>query len=220
MRRRLLGLSRCLLVFTCLIVVSTAGWTQPDLSPLEKYRKLEFQPKPENFDKGWQERVALEYEIINAADLKALRGALKDGDAFVRAIAARALGILGDKESADALAQLVKSDKEYLVRIRAVESLGYLKMKPEAIELALKDRNLGVSWVAKLAADQLKSDVDYGKQLRDAYAKGIKREDIGRAKVGRPAPDFTAQTSEGKPFKLSAFLAKKPIAIYFAAYDG
>jgi hypothetical protein len=93
-------------------------------------------------------------------------------------------------------------------------------MKPDAIELALKDRDLGVSWVAKLAADQLKSDVDYAKPCRDAFAKGIKHEDIGRAKVGQPAPDFTAQTTEGKPYKLSTVLGKKPIAIYFAAYDG
>src|SRR5262249_61280930 len=107
-----------------LLLLPAVGWTQP-ASPLEKYRNLEFPPKAENFAKGWQDRVALEYEIINAADLKALRSALKDEDAFVRAIAARALGIRGDKDSADALAEPVKSDKEYLVRIRAVEALGY-----------------------------------------------------------------------------------------------
>jgi hypothetical protein len=196
-----------------------AGWTQPT-SPLEKYRRLPFPAKEENFAKGWQERVALEYEIINAADLKSLRLALKDDDPFVRAIAARALGILGDKDSADALAELVKSDKEYLVRIRAIESLGYLKMKPEVIQLATKDRDGGVSWVAKLAADQLKSDVDYAKQVREAYATGIKREAMGTAKLGKPAPDFTALTTDGKPFRLSSILGKKPIAIYFAAFDG
>src|SRR5262249_4287575 len=105
-----------------LLLLPHAGWTQPT-SPLEKYRRLEFPPKDVNFAKGWQERVVLEYEIINAAYLKALRIALKDEDPFVRAIAARTLGILGDKGSADALAELVKADKEYLVRIRAVESL-------------------------------------------------------------------------------------------------
>jgi hypothetical protein len=202
-----------------LFLLPCAAWDQPT-SPIEKYRKLEFPPKDENFAKGWQERVALEYEIINAADLKALRLALKDEDPFVRAIAARALGILGDKDSADALAELVKTDKEYLVRIRAVESLGYLKMKPQVIQMAIEDRDLGVSWVAKLAADQLKSDTDYAKQLREAYATPIQREAMGTAKVGQPAPDFTAQTSDGKPFKLSAIVGKKPIAIYFAAYDG
>src|SRR5262245_36963297 len=202
-----------------LLVLPHVGWTQP-VSPLEKYRRLEFPPKPENFAKGWPERVALEYEIINAADRKALRSALKDEDPFVRAIAARALGILGDKNSADALAELVKADQEYLVRIRAVESLGYLKMKPEVIQLAIKDRSGGVSWVAKLAAAQLKSDTDYAKQLPNAYATAIKREVIGGAKLGQPAPDLTALTSDGKPFRLSTALGKKPIAIYFAAYDG
>jgi hypothetical protein len=212
-------MNRMIIALAGLFLLPQAGWTQPT-SPLEKYRKLECPPKEENFAKGWQERVALEHEIINAADLKALRSALKDKDPFVRAIAARALGILGDKESADALAELVKADKEYFVRLRAVESLGYLKRKPEVIQLAIKDRNGGVSWVAKLAAEQLKSDTDYAKQLREAYATPIKREAIGSAKVGRPAPDFTAQTSDGKPFKLSTVLGKKPIAIYFAAYDG
>ena len=202
-----------------LFLLPCAGLSQPT-SPIERYRKLEFPPKDENFAKGWQERVALEYEIINTADLKALRLALKDEDPFVRAITARALGVLGDKDSADALAELVKADKEYLVRIRAVESLGYLKMKPQVIQMAIEDRDLGVSWVAKLAADQLKSDTDYAKQLREAYATPIQREAMGTAKVGQPAPDFTAQTSDGKAFKLSTIVGKKPIAIYFAAYDG
>jgi len=100
-----------------LLLLPHTGWAQPT-SPLETYRRLEYPPKDENFAKGWQERVALEYEIINAADRKALRSALKDEDPFVRAIAARALGILGDKDSADALAELVKADKEYFVRLR------------------------------------------------------------------------------------------------------
>ena len=80
------------IVLAGFLLLPYTGWTQPTL-PLEKYRRLQFPPKPENFTKGWQERVALEYEIINAADLKALRIALKDEDPFVRAIAARALGI-------------------------------------------------------------------------------------------------------------------------------
>lgn len=201
------------------LFLSYTGWTQPT-SALENYRRLQFPPKDENFAKGWQERVALEYEIINAADLRALRIALKDQDPFVRAIAARGLGILGDEDSVDALAELVKADTEYLVRIRAVESLGYLKMKPEVIQLAIEDRDRGVSWVAKLAADQLQSDTDYAKQLREAYATGIKREAMGTAKLGQPAPDFTARRSDGKPFRLSTILGKKPVALYFAAYDG
>ncbi|HKB39549.1 MAG TPA: HEAT repeat domain-containing protein, partial [Gemmataceae bacterium] len=141
-------------------------------------------------------------------------------DPFVRSIAARALGIRADKASAEMLADLVKSDPEYMVRARAVESLGLLKMKPEAIELAKKDPNDGVQWLARMAAGQIKSDMDCAALVQKAYATGISRDKLGVAKVGQPAPDFAALTSDGKPFKLSTVLGKKPIAIYFAAFDG
>lgn len=203
-----------------LVVLPATTWTQQPPTALERYRNLAFPPKEENFDKGWQERVALEVEIINSTDPDSLRTALKDRDPFVRSMAARALGIRADKDSAEALAKLVKSDPEYMVRIRALESLGYLKMKPEVIEVAKKDRHGGVQWTAIMAAGQVESPTDYAAQVRQAYAKGIKREAIGSAKVGQPAPDFTAQTTDGKPFKLSSVLGKKPITIYFAAFDG
>jgi peroxiredoxin len=38
--------------------------------------------------------------------------------------------------------------------------------------------------------------------------------------VGQPAPDFTARTIDGEAFQLSSVLGKKPIAIYFTAFDG
>jgi hypothetical protein len=208
--------------FVCadLLGQSAEVWSQQPASPIERYCKLEFTPTEENFDKGWQDRVGLEFEIINSADLAALRIALKDENAFVRSMAARALGIRADKYSAQALAELVESDPEYMVRIRAVEALAYLKMKPKAIELATKDRQAGVQWTAKIVAGQLASDTDYAAEVRQAFAAGIKREVMASAKVGERAPDFTAQALDGKAFKLSDVLGKKPIAIYFAAFDG
>ncbi len=213
-------MSRMVVGLAGLLVLLPTGWAQQPPSPLERYRKLEFPPRDENFAKGWQERVVLEYDVINVADLTSLRTALKDKDPLVRSIAARALGIRADKVSADALADLVKTDPDYIVRIRAVESLGYLRMRPEAIELAKKDVNNAVRWAARLAAGQLKRDTDDAALVRKAYAAGIKREALGSAKVGQPAPDFTAQTSDGKPFQLAAVLGKKPLALYFAAYEG
>lgn len=220
MKTMTVALRTSIIALAGLLIPVPIGRSQPPSSPLEKYRNLEFPPIVENFDKGWKDRVALEYQIINTADLKSLRAALKDKSAFVRAIAARALGILGDKASAEALAELVKSDPEYFVRIRAVDALGFLKMKPDVIELAKKDKNAGVQWTARIAAGHLKVDWDDGAQVRQAYAAGIKREQMGSAQVGKPAPDFSAQTSDGKPFRLSSVLGKKPIAIYFAAFEG
>jgi hypothetical protein len=202
-----------LMSLAVLVSVATAQ------SPLEKYRDLEFPAEPENFDKGWKDRVALEFEIMNSADLKSLRDALKDEDRLVRSMAARALGIREDKASADTLAELAQDDPEFAVRIRAVEALGLLKMNLNAIEAVKKDGHGGVRWAANLAADQLKSDQDCAGQIRRAFAVGIKREEMGAAKVGQPAPDFTAQTLDGERFELSSVLGKKPIVIYFGAFD-
>lgn len=207
-------------LIACLLLLATTSQSAEPPSPIEKYRKLEFPPKEKNFEEGWKERVIADYEVINSADLTSLRAALKDEDPYVRAIAAYALGVRSDKASADAIAELVKNDKEYVVRIRAVEALALLKMKPEVIELALKDSEPGVPYVAKLVAGQLKSEVDYAAQIREAYAGGIDPITIGSAALGKPAPDFTALTLDGKPFRLSSVLGKKPIAIYFTAFDG
>ena len=114
----------------------------------------------------------------------------------------------------------MKSDESYLVRIRAVELLGFLKMKPDVIEQSTKDKQGGVRWSARLAAEQLKSKIDFASQVRDAFAVGIDRDDMAQAQVGLPAPDITVQTMDGKLFRLSSVVGKKPIAIYFAAFDG
>jgi hypothetical protein len=210
-------MQRTVLVIACLLFQAP---TSRSADPIENYRRLEFPPSDENFDKGWKDRVAADYDVINSADLTALRAALKDGNPFVRAIAAYALGVRKDATSADALAELVKSDKEYVVRIRAVEALALLKMKAEVIESALQDPDPGVPFVAKLVVGQVTREIDYAAQIRQAYAAGIDREALGSAVVGQPAPDFTARTIDGEAFQLSSVLGKKPIAIYFTAFDG
>jgi hypothetical protein len=223
---RIILMTRVYFALISLAVLLPTVQAQEPKSALEKYRDLEFPAAPENtgngfkdLDKGWQERVSLEFEIINTAELKSLRSGLKDEDRLVRSIAARALGIRGDKASADVLAELARNDPEYMVRIRAVESLGLLKMKLEVIEAVKKNDEAGVAWAADLAIDQFKSKQDCAAQIQRAFAVGIDRKEMGVAKVGRTAPDFTAQTLDGKTFKLSSVLGKKPIAIYFAAFD-
>jgi len=207
------------LMLGAILAVSSPGRAEPP-SPLDRYRNLKHPPTFENFNKGWEERVLVEFDIVNSADLAALRAGLKNDDRFVRSIAARALGIRGDNDSADALAELAKSDPEAMVRSRAVESLGLLKMKPEVIELAKKDSGEPVRWVARMAARQLKVETDFREPVQKAFAAGIKPDQLGVARVGEPAPDFAALTTDGKPFKLSTVLGKKPILLYFAAFDG
>jgi hypothetical protein len=192
----------------------------PDDAPLERLRRAEHPPKPENFERGWRERVVLDFAVVNEADLASLRAGLKDAEPFVRAVSARALGIRGDRASADALAELAAKDPASSVRIRAVESLGFLKAGREVLEAAKKDKDLAVRWTARMAAEQLDLEADFAAPVREAFSAGIRPEEIGSAEVGRPAPAFSLTTSEGKLFSLADVLGKKPIAIYFAAYDG
>ena len=212
-----------------MIKATNVGWlgalffTAPlaaETDALRAYGDLKHPPTPENFSKGWKERTLLEFQIVNDADLESLRAALTDEKPFVRAIAARALGIRGDRRSATAIAKLLAQDPEPTVRIRAVEALGLLKLEPEAIEKAKDDKWLGVQWSARLAAEQLRSKTDYAAVVRQSFQKAPAREAIGAAKVGERAPDFSVLTLEGKTFRLSSVLGKKPIAIYFAAFDG
>ena len=79
---------------------------------------------------------------------------------------------------------------------------------------------MAVRWTAERVAGELGTETDYASLVREAYRPGMKREAMGAAKVGQPAPDFSARTCDGKAFKLSEVLGKKPLAIYFAAFDG
>ena len=189
-------------------------------SPLDKYRNLKYLPTEANFDKGWRERVLIEFAIVNDAKIEALRKGLGDDDFHIRAISARALGIREDMAAARALSKLARKDPEPKVRMRAVEALGLLRTNLETVERAKSDENFGVQFSAKLAADQIKSGDPCAEQLRNDYQRGIGSEEIDLAKVGEPAPTFSALTSDGKRFRLSDVVGKKPIAIYFTAFDG
>ena len=69
-------------VLTCLLVLASQNQAQDKpSSAIEHYRKLEFPPKDENFEKGWKDRVAADYDVINSADLTSLRAALEESAA-------------------------------------------------------------------------------------------------------------------------------------------
>src|SRR5215216_6846267 len=77
-----------------------------------------------------QEMSAL-VESKNAGAESIIRQSLSDDNWYVRAGAARALGRLGDKSSAKALASLI-GDQNWLVRDAALEALAAIKALPDA----------------------------------------------------------------------------------------
>ncbi|MDF1752011.1 MAG: HEAT repeat domain-containing protein [Verrucomicrobiales bacterium] len=157
---------------------------------------------------------------MNHQSVENLRTALDDDEGFIRAIAIRALAVRDDQQSVEKIAKLAETAPEPTVRARAIEALGILKARPDVIERAKSSKVNGVSGVAKTVEGQTESDIDFAKIAREAYADGLKPEGMDLAKIGQPAPDFSVMTLDGKEFKLSSVLGKRPIAIYFSAHDG
>ena len=187
--------------------------------PLDEYRKADFSQKKGKFDDGCRRRILLESELIRAGKPELIRPALKDPNRDVRAFGATALGILGDKPSAGAIAELAKSDPDPLVRGMAVQALGWLKAGAEAVQAAKSDKSADVQFLARVAEGHFKDPTDYAAKVREAYKAGIKPEEMASARVGQPAPDFAALDSEGRPFKLSDVLRKQVVVLTFQLAD-
>ena len=59
------GNMKLTVLIACLLLLAPASWSAEPLSPIESYRRLAFPPKGENFEKGWKDRVAVDYDVIN-----------------------------------------------------------------------------------------------------------------------------------------------------------
>lgn len=187
---------------------------------LKRYRKVDFAAaRTGPWNEAHQQRLILESELIRAGKADPFRVALKDSLPPVRAFAARALGILGDKESADAIAALAMKDSENAVRENALIALGWLKTGAEAIQAAKSDRSSFVRFVAEAAEAQRTDPEDYGAKVRATYALPLVPDQIGRARIGQAAPDFSALDSDGNLFKLSEAVGKGIIVLDFLIGD-
>ncbi len=188
-------------------------------SPLDEYRKSDFAPKKGKVDDAWKKRILLEFELVRAGKPELLRPALKDPSKEVRAFAAGALGILGDQASAAPLAELAKADPDAMVRIMALQGLGWLRAGPEAVEAARSDSNRDVVFMAGVADLHLKDPKDHAAVVREAYTAPLRLEELASARVGAPAPDFSALDSTGAPFQLSSVLKKEIVVLTFQIAD-
>lgn len=188
-------------------------------APLEEYRKADFGQKKGKVDDAWRRRVTLEFEVIRQAKSEPLRAALGDANRDVRAFAATALGILGDKPSVPKVESLVRGDSEPLVRGMALQALGWLKAGGETIRAAKSDESRDVQFLAGVAEGHLKDPADYAAKVREAFKAGLRPEELGIARVGAPAPDFAATESDGRPFKLSDVLRQQVVVLTFQLAD-
>ncbi len=190
---------------------------------LKEYAALDLAPRKGKADDAWRTRLDLEARIIRAGKAAPLREALGHPKRDVRAFAATALGVLGDRKAGPALIKLATTDGEAMVRGMALQSLGWLrtgKATVDAVEAAKSDSNRDVAFMAGVAAAHLKEGrVDHGGEVRKAYADALTLDEIGSAKQGETAPGFTLRDPDGARVQLKKLRGKRIVVLTFQLAD-
>jgi hypothetical protein len=119
-----------------------------------------------------------------------------------RALAAQALGFLGDARARPALLEA----KE----LKELGRLGRLEATPELRELAGKDPTRGIYFDVMFLLTR--DDEPKPEPIRRA----LRNYDMARmdsAQLGKPAPDFTLADASGKTWQLGQFRGKKAVVL-------
>lgn len=172
-------------------------------------------------DTGWKARMLALQGLVRhgKAAVPVLVKTLKTGTVPQRILAAQALGYLAPEAPVEALLTAAQSDTHPAVRLYAVDSLG-MQGKPSASvnwqKLAAKERNRDVRKHIQYARERK------GKPVRPAVVERLRQwnpRTLDSAVVGRPAPDFTAVSAQGKTVRLRDFRGKKNVVLVFIYGD-
>lgn len=170
----------------------------------DRCKPIRAEPAPE----GWQVRVKAQAALasLDAKDRPTLTALLGDADRFVRALAARAVGLHGSADDTPALAEALAAEKDKLARIAMIEALGRTG-GPAALAAVEAQQQPGVdadiSWMVGLARRQLKGQRWDVENLRAEFAEAA-RAPFGKAEKGKEAPEL-ALPSPGKPVNLAPY---------------
>jgi HEAT repeats len=140
---------------------------------------------------------------------------LKTGSADSRALAAEALGVLGDAKSMPALAEAIE-DKDHVVQVYAIKALGRLgaESTPKYRQIAENDGSVGIRF--EMAFALTRDD----KPNSDAIRRSLSNYDVKRihsTRLGKEAPDFSLVDTTGKAWRLGDLRDKKSVVLVFLA---
>jgi len=203
------------------LALSACSTSAPPRDLIGEYRRADFGSE-QSFpvlEDSYRKRIALEFEIIRSGRIGPLREALGDPNRFVRAFSVAGLGILGDGASVEAISKLV-ADPDTMVGVAALQALGWLKDGKEAVQSAKAKSPTLSRHLVTIAERQIEDSIDHAAKVRQAYQLGLRREEVGSAVAGKPAPDFTATDTDGNPFRLAdAVLKNKVVILIFVSAD-
>ena len=148
-----------------------------------------------------------------------LRKGLKDANQQVRALCARALGYLNAREAVPDLIKALEEDAWPTVRLLAADSLGMIRAPAglAALKAAQKREKKGDVLLHVDIALRRPTGLDKA-AVKELLS--IKDSDLGAAKVGKAAPDFELEDSDGKRYKLSSFKGKQNVVLVYLYGDG
>ena len=171
-------------------------------------------------DESWK-AYALTLRALVALNTKAIPDLIKGcghPNAQVRALCARTLGFLKAQKATGALIKLL-GDKHSPVTLLAADALGQIQ-DPKglaALKQARTKQKMGdvLLHISKALDRKVGLESDVQKQILKMTPKNI-----GSAKVGVKAPEFTLMDSDNKPWALSDFKGKKAVVLVFNYGDG
>jgi peroxiredoxin len=201
----------------------TAGYLESgstSLHPLITAFRHSWKPGPDFFPiraEGWKARMKalVGFAKLRTSAIPPLLEALEDREPSVRALAAEALGYVGDSLAAEPLALHAANDPDWEVRLYAAKSRKMLEEgtgglaaetslsgpdDPLADEGVPGPRDPTGKAMSLSAADRLGS---FDPQLIDS------------ARIHEVAPDFELDDLHGRPHRLSGFQGKKIVALVF-----
>ena len=199
----------------------------PALEALTAFRKVAWKDrlKPARgakLDSGWSTGVRAEWLLgsLERRHRPALEALLTEKDRFVRALAARSLGLQGDPKATPALARALKAERDQLIICSLIQALGRTG-GDGALAAVEKLQKPGVAKDVQhhigLARRQLKGgkwDVD---SMRGEHEEAARANVVAVAKKGAIAPELGLPSPDG-PINLSV-LRDKIVVLAFVHGD-
>jgi peroxiredoxin len=174
-------------------------------------------------DNDWKVRLLAVRDLVclGLDEVDQIVKGLTHKDERVRQVCAMALGILRAQTAIKHLEDVVRHDLNAVVRSQAVTALGQIESQVSLplLRERLKDDPSGdVRHQCELAIDQIKKQMGTTKEQLAAFIN-LDASRFESVEIGKTAPDFELQDTDGQQWKLSSFRDKKWVVLIWVFAD-